>query len=318
VGVIGTGALGYHHARLLRQLPHAELVGIYDTNTERAAFVARELETTAFRTREELLDRATAVTIAVPTPAHTPVGLAVLARGRAVLMEKPLADSLEGADALVRAADAAGVVLQVGHVERFNRAVRAAAPYLDEPRFLQTERLAPFQLRGSDVPVILDLMIHDLDLVLELARADVTDVRATGVAVLTPHVDIANARVEFSNGAVALVTASRVSRERTRKLRVFQPTGYFSLDLANGTGEFYRLKPGWQELGATTLDAIVEHVRLDAPEAEPLRLELESFVRAVRGEAAVAVSGAAGLQALALALRVTDAVQASPLTAARS
>src|SRR5256712_736429 len=165
--------------------------------------------------------------------------------------------------------------------------------------------------------VILDLMIHDLDLVLELVGADVSDVRATGIPILTPHVDIANARIEFANGAIANVTASRVSRERTRKLRIFQPTGYFSLDLAQGSGDFFRLRPGWQGIGATTLEQIVEHVRLDAPEAEPLKLELESFLRAVRGEEAVVVSGAAGAQALALACRVADAVQASPLANAR-
>ncbi len=317
VGVVGTGALGYHHVRLLRRLPGAELVGIYDINPARAAQVAGELETVAYPSLDALLDRVAAVTVAVPTPAHTSVGLAVLERGRGLLMEKPLADSVAGAEQLVQRAAAAQAVLQVGHVERFNRAVRAAAPYLEEPRFLQTERLAPFQPRGTDVAVILDLMIHDLDLVLELVRSDVTDVRATGVAILTPHVDIANARVEFSNGAVANVTASRVSRERTRKLRIFQHTGYFSLDLAQGRGDFYRLKPGWQSLGATTLEAIVEHVRLQASEAEPLRLELESFVRAVRGEGEVVVSGAAGAQALALAFRVADAVQASPLAAAR-
>jgi len=308
VGVVGTGALGYHHVRLLRRLPGAELVGIYDINPARAAQVAGELETVAYPSLDALLDRVAAVTVAVPTPAHTSVGLAVLERGRGLLMEKPLADSVAGAEQLVQRAAAAQAVLQVGHVERFNRAVRAAAPYLEEPRFLQTERLAPFQPRGTDVAVILDLMIHDLDLVLELVRSDVTDVRATGVAILTPHVDIANARVEFSNGAVANVTASRVSRERTRKLRIFQHTGYFSLDLAQGRGDFYRLKPGWQSLGATTLQA---------SEAEPLRLELESFVRAVRGEGEVVVSGAAGAQALALAFRVADAVQASPLAAAR-
>ena len=317
VGVVGTGALGYHHVRLLRRLPGAELVGIYDINPARAAQVAGELETVAYPSLDALLDRVAAVTVAVPTPAHTSVGLAVLERGRGLLMEKPLADSVAGAEQLVQRAAAAQAVLQVGHVERFNRAVRAAAPYLEEPRFLQTERLAPFQPRGTDVAVILDLMIHDLDLVLELVRSDVTDVRATGVAILTPHVDIANARVEFSNGAVANVTASRVSRERTRKLRIFQHTGYFSLDLAQGRSDFYRLKPGWQSLGATTLEAIVEHVRLQASEAEPLRLELESFVRAVRGEGEVVVSGAAGAQALALAFRVADAVQASPLAAAR-
>jgi predicted dehydrogenase len=228
-----------------------------------------------------------------------------------------VARNLEAAERLVRAAAAGRAVLQVGHVERFNRAVRAALPYLDEPRFLQTERLALFQPRGTDVAVILDLMIHDLDLVLELVGAPVSDVRATGVPVLSPHVDIANARVEFANGAVALITASRISRERTRKLRIFQPSGYFSLDLAQGEGHFYRLKEGWRALGATRMEDIVEHVRLTAPEAEPLRLELESFVRAARGEGEVVVTGAAGVEALQLAVRVAEAVQASPLAAAR-
>lgn len=318
VGVVGTGALGYHHARLMRRLADAELVGIYDINPVRAAQVSRDLDTPAFPSLDALLAQTEAVTVAVPTPAHVSVGLAVLERGQALLMEKPLADTVAGAEELVRRAAAAKALLQVGHVERFNRAVRAAAPYLGEPRFLQTERLAPFQPRGTDVAVILDLMIHDLDLVLELVRSDVTDVRATGVAILTPHVDIANARVEFANGAVANVTASRVSRERTRTLRVFQPTGYFSLDLAQGSGDFFRLKAGWQALGATKLETIVEHVRLEASEAEPLRLELESFIRAVRGEGDLVVSGAAGAQALALAFRVADAIQASPLAAARS
>lgn len=315
VGVIGTGALGYHHARLLRRMDGAEFAGIYDINPERSAQVARELETVAHPSLDALLGAVDAVSVAVPTPAHTEVGLAVLSRGIAALIEKPLADSLEGAEALVRQATQRGVVLQVGHVERFNRAVRAAAPYLAEPRFLQTERLAPFQPRGTDVAVILDLMIHDLDLILELVRSEVGEVRATGVPVLTPHVDIANARVEFANGAVAVVTASRISRERTRRLRIFQPTGYFSLDLAQGSGHFYRLKPGWQGLGARRIEDIVEAVRLEAPEAEPLKLELESFLRAVHGESEVVVSGAAGAQALALAWRVAEAIQASPLAA---
>jgi predicted dehydrogenase len=317
VGVVGTGALGFHHARLLRRMPGVAFAGIYDKNPARAADVAKQLDTVAHPSLAALLEEVEAVTVAVPTPVHAEVGLAVLERGIALLMEKPLADTLEGADAMVRQAAAQGVVLQVGHVERFNRAVRAAAPYLAEPRFLQIDRLAPFQPRGTDVAVILDLMIHDLDLVLELVQAPVADVRATGVALLTPHVDIANARIEFANGAIANVTASRVSRERTRKLRIFQPTGYCSLDLAQGCGDFFRLRDGWQGLGATTLEQIVEHVRLEAPEAEPLKLELESFLRAVRAEEEVIVSGAAGAQALALAFRVADAVQASPLAAAR-
>ena len=315
VGVVGTGALGYHHARLLRRMPGAEFAGIYEKNPARAAQVAQELETVAHPSLEALLDRVDAVSVVVPTSVHTEVGLAVLSRGLAALIEKPLSDTVAGAEALVRKAAETGAILQVGHVERFNRAVRAAAPYLDEPRFLQTERLAPFQPRGTDVAVILDLMIHDLDLVLELVSAAVHEVRATGVAVLTPHVDIANARVEFTNGAVALVTASRISRDRTRKLRIFQPTGYFSLDLAAGGGHFYRLKENWQGLGAKKIEEIVEPQRLEAPEAEPLRLELESFLQAVRGAGDVVVSGAAGLQALQLAFRVADAIQASPLAA---
>jgi predicted dehydrogenase len=315
VGVIGTGALGYHHARLLRRMPGAEFAGIFEKNPARAAQVAQELETVAHPTLEALLDRVDAVSVVVPTSVHTEVGLAVLSRGLAALIEKPLSDTVAGAEALVRKAAETGAKLQVGHVERFNRAVRAAAPYLDEPRFLQTERLAPFQPRGTDVAVILDLMIHDLDLVLELVSAEVHEVRATGVAVLTPHVDIANARVEFTNGAVALVTASRISRDRTRKLRIFQPTGYFSLDLAAGGGHFYRLKENWQALGAKKIEEIVEPQRLEAPEAEPLKLELESFLQAVRGAGEVVVSGAAGLQALQLAFRVADAIQASPLAA---
>ena len=313
VGVVGTGTLGFHHARLLRRMTGVAFAGIYDHNPARAGEVAQQLETTAHPSLDALLDRVDAVTVAVPTPAHVAVGLPVLERGVALLMEKPLADSVAGAERLVRRAAERGLVLQVGHVERFNRAVRAAAPHLDEPRFLQIDRLAPFQPRGTDVAVILDLMIHDLDLVLELVGAPVSDVRATGVAILTPHVDIANARIEFANGAIANVTASRVSRERTRKLRIFQPTGYFSLDLAQGSGDFFRLKPGWQGLSATNLEQIVEHVRLEAPEAEPLKLELESFLRAVRGEEEVVVSGAAGAEALALAFRVAAAVQASPL-----
>lgn len=317
VGVIGTGALGFHHARLLRRTEGTDFTGIYDINPARAAEVARELDVVAHPTLESLLERVDAVSVAVPTPAHAEVGLAVLSRGIAALIEKPLADSMEGAERLVRQAQATGAVLAVGHVERFNRAVRAAMPYLEGPRFLQTERLSPFQPRGTDVAVILDLMIHDLDLILELVGSEVREVRGTGVPVLTPHVDIANARVEFANGAVALVTASRISRERTRRMRLFQPSGYFSLDLAKGDGLFHRLRPGWQSLGAGKIEEIVETIRLEAPEAEPLKLELESFLRAVRGEAEVVVSGAAGAQALALAWRVADAIQASPLGAMR-
>jgi predicted dehydrogenase len=315
VGVIGVGALGTHHARHLATLPDVELVGVHDINPTRATEAAARFNTENFRDPEHLLARVKAVTIAVPTPVHAAVGIRALDAGVSVLMEKPLAVTLEEADQLVAVARRRGVMLQVGHIERFNRAIRAAMPYLSEPRYMESMRLAPFQPRGTDVAVILDLMIHDLDLVLHLVGGiEASDVRASGVAVLSPHLDMVNARVEFGNGAVANVTASRMARERIRKLRIFEPTGYFSLDLATGTGDFMRLKTGWRPTPDVKLEDIVERVPLEAPEADSLRLELESFVQAARGRAASGVTGEEGRAALALALQVVEAVNRSPVT----
>ncbi len=316
VGVIGVGALGRHHARHLAAAHGARLVGIYDLDPLRAAEVAQDSGTRAFADLDDLLGRVEAVTVAVPTVAHAAVGVRALERGVAVLMEKPLAGSLEDADRLLQAAQAGGVPLQVGHVERFNRAIRGARPYLDDPRYLEVMRLAPFQLRGADVAVVLDLMIHDLDLLLHLTGGgEATDVRASGVAVLSPHLDMANARVEFANGAVGNVTASRMARERVRRLRIFQANGYCSLDLGTGEGEFMRLRPGFQPGVSASLEDIVERIPLEAPPADALGLELASFVRTVRGGEALAVSGAEGRAALALALRVTGAVKQAPVAA---
>jgi predicted dehydrogenase len=312
IGVIGVGALGRHHARHLAALPEAELVGIFDVDRPRARAIAAEHGTRAFDDLDELLGRVEAVSIAVPTVHHAEVGLHVLRRGIPVLMEKPLAGTLDEADALIALAEAQGVQLQVGHIERFNPAIRAAAPYLGVPRYVESQRLAPYQPRGTDVAVVLDLMIHDLDLILHLTGgAEPTDVRANGIAVLSPNLDIANARVEFAGGAVANVTASRVARERIRKLRLFQHDGYLSLDLAAGTGTFLRVKAGWQPgTGGELLDA-VEMVPLAAPAADALGLELQSFVHAVHGDRDAVVTGREGRAALALALRVTAAVEAS-------
>ena len=315
VGVIGVGALGRHHARHLAQLEGARLVGVTDIDSARARAVAEELDTEACAL-DRLLGRVEAVTIAVPTPAHVEVGLRALERGIPVLMEKPLAVTLEEADRLIAAAAAKGVQLQVGHIERYNRAIRAAEPYLDGPRYIESLRLAPFQPRGTDVAVVLDLMIHDLDLVLHLTGGgEATEVRASGLSVLSSHLDLANARVEFSNGAVALATASRVSRERVRRLRLFQPNGYFSLDLATGGGEFMQLRSDWRPGTGSQLSDVVERVVLEAPEADALALELQSFVHAVQGDREVVVGGAEGRAALALALRVADVVKSSPLAA---
>lgn len=317
VGVVGVGALGRHHARHLSASHEAFLVGVYDEDRLRAESVAQACGTRAFADLDGLLARVKAVTVAVPTSAHADVGVQALQRGVAVLMEKPLAGSLAEADRLLAAAAAAGVPLQVGHIERFNRAIRGAQPYLQEPRYLEMTRLAPFQARGADVAVVLDLMIHDLDLLLNLTGGtEASDVRANGVAVLSPHLDMANARVEFPSGAVANVTASRMARERVRRLRIFQPNGYFSLDLGTGQGEFMRLRADFQPGASVSVEDIVERIALEAPAADALGLELASFVRVVQGQDAAVVTGLEGRAALALALRVSSAVGAAPAVVA--
>ena len=313
IGVVGVGSLGYHHARILRDVPGARVAGIHDSDPERLAKVAGQLELRAFASLEDLLDEAGAVVVAVPTTDHARVALAAIERGVHVLIEKPIATSLAEADQILGRAKEAGVLVATGHVERFNAAVRACEPYVDSPRFIESHRLAPFGPRGTDVAVVLDLMIHDIDLVLGLARTGVAQVDAVGVPVLTPSVDIANARLRFEGGAVANITASRVSRERMRKIRVFQPSGYLSLDLANGTGEFLRLREGVElgklAEGALQLEHIIERIEFRGDEQEPLRAELESFVAAVRGEGEVVVSGEDGRRALEVALEIVEKTQ---------
>ena len=313
IGVIGAGALGYHHVRLLRDVPGAQLVGFHETRPDRAAAVSKELGVRAFEDLGALLDRIDAATIVVPTPAHYEVARAALLRGKHLLIEKPIAATLAEADELLAVAERTGALIQTGHVERFNRAIRAALPHVEKARFIESDRLAPFNPRGSDVAVVLDLMIHDIDLVRTLVGGHVKDVSAVGVQVLTPFVDIANARLRFDDGAVANITASRVSRERMRKVRIFQESGYLSLDLGTGEGEFFRLRRDvdFAELakGAQAIEAFVERVPLLASEGEPLRLEFESFLSAVRGAAPVAVSGEDGREALAVALSIVSEIE---------
>lgn len=314
VGVVGVGSLGFHHARIARDLPRAELIGIHDIDADRLDAVAGELGVRAVSELDELLDAVDAVVIAVPTVAHEEVALAALERGVHVLVEKPIAPTLEAADRILDAAAAAGALVQIGHVERFNGALRACEPYLDEPLFIESHRLAPFGSRGTDVAVVLDLMIHDLDLVLSLASRPVISIGAVGVPVLTTSPDIANARLEFEGGGVANLTASRVSLERMRKVRFFQRSGYISLDLANGVGEFLRLREGAHfepgvPLQGHSLEDVVERVPLVGDGREPLRCELESFVDAVLGRAPVAVSGQDGRRALAVALEIVERIE---------
>ena len=313
VGVVGAGGLGIHHVRIMNEIAGPDFAGFFESRPERAAQVAAELGVRAHATLESLLDEADALTIVVPTPAHFAVAKPALERGKHVLIEKPFASTLAEADELLAVAKRSGATVQIGHVERFNRAIRAALPYVDEPRFVESDRLAPFNPRGSDVAVVLDLMIHDIDLILTLVGGHVSDLQAVGIPVLTPTVDIANARLGFASGAVANITASRVSRERMRKLRIFQRSGYLSLDLGAGNGEYYRLRgdidPAILAKGPLALEAFVERIPLEAPEGEPLRLEFESFLAALRGEQPVAVTGEDGREALDVALRIVREIE---------
>ncbi len=315
VGVAGTGSLGYHHARLLRGVDGVAFGGFYESNPERAATVARELEITAHPTLEALLENVDALSIVTPTKFHHVVAKAALEAGKHLLIEKPITATIDEADELIALAKKRGVMVQIGHIERFNRAIRAALPHVDHPLFIDSDRLAPFNPRGSDVAVVLDLMIHDIDLLLTLTGAKVSAISAVGIPVLTPSIDIANARITFESGAVATITASRVSKDRMRKLRIFQRNGYLSLDLAAGTGEMYRLRSDMDLVAlaksAQSIEAFVERVPIDAPEGEPLKLELESFVSALRGESPVAVTAEDGRDALAVALRIVQDIERS-------
>jgi len=319
VGVVGTGSLGFHHARILRDLPGVAMAGIYESRPERAREVEEELGVEARESLDGLLDRVDAVVIAVPTVDHEAVATAALARGIHVMVEKPMAPDLEAADRILQAAEGSGAVVQIGHVERFNAALQAAEKFLEKPLFIESHRIAPFVPRSTDVAVVLDLMIHDVDLVQALVGESIRDIAAAGMPVLTPHVDIANARLTFQGGAVANLTASRVSVERMRKLRIFQRSGYLSLNLADGTGEFLRLKAELpfmtgEEVGSPTipeggLEGLVERIPLEGSRVEPLRRELENFRDACLGGGDPAVSGQDGRDALAVTLSIEERIR---------
>jgi predicted dehydrogenase len=300
IAVIGVGYLGRQHARILSTLPDAELVAVVDTNRARAEEIAAEHGTRAFGDYREVVDQVDAVTIAVPTRLHHDIAVACLSAGIPVLVEKPMARSPVEAEAMIAAARQAGVALAVGHTERFNPAVVAARPLLTDPRFIEVHRLGTFPERSLDIDVVFDLMIHDLDVVLSLVKSEAESMEAVGVPVLTGRVDIANARVRFANGCIANLTASRISRDRVRKIRFFQPAAYLSIDYAAQKVELWRLV---RTDGRT---ASIQGGDVDVVNEEPLKRELADFVDAVRARRAPAVTGEDGLRALALAQRITD------------
>jgi predicted dehydrogenase len=297
VAVIGVGHLGKQHARIYSEMEGIELVGVVDINKSRSEEVAMTYHTQAYTDYRDIFDKVDAVSLSVPTSDHARVGIELLERGIDVLIEKPIASTSAEAQALIDAAARSSRLLQVGHVERFNPVVKLAREAATRPQFFEIHRLAAFSPRSLDIDVVLDLMIHDLDIVLSLVSAPVREVRAVGIPVLSQRADIANARVEFEDGCVANFTASRVSLEKIRKLRFFQPHDYISVDYSSQTGTMVSLRMGR-----------VQQRKLDPVNEEPLKVELAAFVECVATRRSPAVSGQDGLRALELAMRINGAI----------
>jgi predicted dehydrogenase len=300
VAVIGVGHLGKHHARILASQPGVALAAVVDTNRRRADEIAAANNTRAAYDARDIAGQVDAVTVAVPTAIHGEIARPFLEAGIPVLVEKPLASTLAEADAMIAAAARAGVALAVGHTERFNPAVAAARPLLTDPRFIEVHRLGAFPDRSLDIDVVFDLMIHDLDVLLSLVKSDVESIEAVGVPVLTGKVDIANARLRFANGCIANITASRISRDRVRKIRFFQPATYLSIDYATQKVEMWRVTTGSGPMPS------IQGGELEVTQEEPLARELVDFVDAVVSKRAPGVTGEDGRRALALAQRITD------------
>ena len=301
IGVIGVGHLGKHHARIYGELAGSnadlELSAVVDVLPSRAAEIAKPFGAQVLTDYRDLFGKVDAVSLAAPTSEHAHIGLELLENGIDVLVEKPMTSTVEESRLLIEAAARNRRILQAGHVERFNPVVRAAIDVATQPQFFEIHRLAVFTPRSLDIDVVLDLMIHDLDIVLSLVHSPVSEVRAVGIAVLSKKADIANARVEFEDGCVANFTASRVSFEKVRKLRFFQPSDYISVDYASQTGSMVSLRMGR-----------VTERKLEPPPAEPLKLELESFVHCVRTRTSPIVGGEDGLRALELAMKINEQI----------
>ena len=305
VGVVGVGYLGRFHALIYARMPEVELVGVVDRDAERARQVAAEAGCRVWSEAKALAGAVDAVSIAVPTTSHLAVAGPLLARGIHVLLEKPIAATREDGERLVALAAQSGAMLQIGHLERFNAGVMALAEQIDRPRFVEAQRMGRFVERATDVDVVSDLMIHDIDIILSLMEAQPRSVSAVGTPVLTDHVDIANARLEFANGAVANAVASRVSDKTTRRIRVFQERKYLSLDFMEQTIDlaYPRFRPG-----GSRPEIVRERIRVEP--VKPLDRELEAFVACVRSGHRPLVHGQVGLEALEVALQVMSRISA--------
>lgn len=327
VGVAGVGRLGQLHARLYREVEEARLVGIYDIDAERAQALASELGVRCFESFEALLAATEAVNIVVPTRFHFEFGQKALAAQKHIFIEKPLTSTVDEANQLIALATLRNRVLQVGHIERFNAALRALENFPLTPRFIESHRLASFDPRGTDVAVVLDLMIHDIDIILTLVKSPLTRLDASGVAVVSDEPDIANARLQFANGVVANVTASRISQKKMRKMRIFQRDAYVSIDFLQGLTEVFRLVSPEKAMNAGGFPVVLgkldqgarqRHIiyeKLQAPEGNALKMELQSFINAIRAGTPPPVTGEDGRRALEVATTITELIRQTSIDA---
>ena len=300
IGIVGVGSIGKNHARIYSQLPDAQFSAIFDTNQATANEVAEQYRILAAGSLEEFTDLVDVATVATPTSSHYEIGKHLISHGKSVLIEKPITEKPEQAEELVRLAKQQSVVLQVGHVERFNPVLSALEQRLTTPRFIEAHRLSPYPFRSLEIGAVLDLMIHDLEVILHLVRSPIRNIDAVGVAVLSQGEDIANARIRFENGCVANVTASRISPETMRKIRVFYEDAYLSLDYQNQSGEIYRL-----------VDGGIRREAVEVEKDEPLKRELSSFVECSRQGSQPVVSGSQAAAALGLAIQITELARES-------
>mgnify|MGYP001341265559 FL=1 len=317
VGVVGTGHLGSHHVKHFASINEATLVGIFDINKNRSKEVAKKNNTKSFPSLKALIEKTDAISVVTPTESHAKIALQCINSGKHVFVEKPMTNTISEADALVASSTKNNVILQIGHIERLNPALVALKPYNLRPKYIEIQRLAPYQTRGTDIPVVLDLMIHDIDIILSIVKSKVQSIKATGLSILTKSIDIANARIEFENGTVASMTSSRIAQSKIRKVKIFQNKLYSTIDLLLGLTEIYqvnrytkdKLKSSTNFLFETdNRKKIISYIKPTIKKEDALKLELINFIKSAKGTDEPIVNGLEGREALKVAVRIQDTI----------
>ena len=317
VGVVGVGHLGQHHVKHYADLKCADLVGVFDTDSKKGQTISKRHNITAFKSMDAFLEKINAVSIVTPTCDHAAIAETCIVAGKHIFIEKPITQTLDEADHILALAEKYGVLVQVGHIERLNPALLALKPYRVKPKFIEIQRLAPYRTRGTDVPVVLDLMIHDIDILLSLVDSPVKTIRATGLSILTTSVDIAHARLRFENGTVASILSSRVAKDMVRKLKVFQRDLYATIDLLQGLTEIYKvINQSEDESNALMTvpfeydgtERFIAYEKPSVTNGDALKMELENFIKSIQGKEQPVVSGKAGRDALKVAIEIHDMI----------